>query len=455
MVTIAINATIPTSPVHTGTYSLKSTHNAAWGGMYLHHAGVNTATSTHLAFSVRVPDAGAYIQMESYGPTGNLLANVELNSYIPGGSLAANTWYDVAIPLADLSATSTTLTGIVAMRSTTGTVYWDDMQLIAAGGGTGSTTVRYVHTDHLTGSNVVTDSSGVLVETLDYYPYGSIRLDTKVGNYAGERRKFAGTEYDTSTGLNQMGARYYSGGKGRFLSEDPVFLSVGSPELKQKTGLEFVQYLSNPQQFNSYSYTFNNPLKHIDNDGNFGRAIAGGIIGSVGQVMTQYILDVNANQRDGRVGMSAMYSRTSLADYGKNLVEGFTTGATLARDPFVAGFAAGGTSLLVDYTTSGTVDPVKATKAAGTAFVANAIFSPFKVPSLNTAGSQAQPFLAEQHVVNMSLNVAVPNQVFSNPYNATLNSIAITLSVIRAQVEQIQRDMKTIRGVDDVKNNAA
>jgi RHS repeat-associated protein len=156
----------------------------------------------------------------------------------------------------------------IIMRSTTGTVYWDDMQLIAAGsGGTGSTTVRYVHTDHLTGSNVVTDSSGVLVETLDYYPYGSIRLDTKVGNYGGERRKFAGTEYDTSTGLNQMGARYYAGGKGRFLSEDPVFLSVGSPELKQKTGLELQKYLENPQTHNSYSYTANNPLKYIDKEG--------------------------------------------------------------------------------------------------------------------------------------------------------------------------------------------
>jgi hypothetical protein len=34
-----------TSPVKTGAYSLKSTHNAAGGGMYLHHAGVNIASS--------------------------------------------------------------------------------------------------------------------------------------------------------------------------------------------------------------------------------------------------------------------------------------------------------------------------------------------------------------------------------------------------------------------------
>jgi RHS repeat-associated protein len=149
-------------------------------------------------------------------------------------------------------------------------VYWDDIKLVAAGsGGTGSTTVRYLHTDHLTGSNVVTDSSGTLAETLDYYPYGEAlldTLDTKVGTYGGERRKFAGTEYDSGTALNYMGARFYAGGKGRFLSEDPVFLSVGSPELKPQTGLELQKYLENPQALNSYSYTINNPLKYVDRE---------------------------------------------------------------------------------------------------------------------------------------------------------------------------------------------
>ncbi len=34
---------------------------------------------------------------------------------------------------------------------------------------TGSTTVRYVHTDHLGGASVLTDATGTVVETLDYY----------------------------------------------------------------------------------------------------------------------------------------------------------------------------------------------------------------------------------------------------------------------------------------------
>jgi RHS repeat-associated protein len=134
----------------------------------------------------------------------------------------------------------------------------------ATGGGTGSTTMYIIHGDHLTGTNVVTDANGDVAEVADYYPYGTERISS--GSFE-EQRKFAGTEWDSSTSLNYMEARYYSGGKGRFLSEDPVFLAVGSPELKQKTGLELQKYLENPQTHNSYSYVANNPLKYVDREG--------------------------------------------------------------------------------------------------------------------------------------------------------------------------------------------
>lgn len=75
-----------------------------------------------------------------------------------------------------------------------------------------------------------------------------------------------------------MLARYYHSATGRFLSEDPAFLAVGTPNLKQLTGLELFAYLSNPQVLNAYSYTINNPLKYIDEGGEFfgepGRALA-------------------------------------------------------------------------------------------------------------------------------------------------------------------------------------
>ncbi|MCC7522579.1 RHS repeat-associated core domain-containing protein [Candidatus Uhrbacteria bacterium] len=89
--------------------------------------------------------------------------------------------------------------------------------------GTGvSSTVSSILTDHLTGSNIVTDASGAIIEASDYYPYGAIRIDDQTG--FNEQRKFAGHEYDADTGMSYMRARYYNGNFGRFVSQDPVFL---------------------------------------------------------------------------------------------------------------------------------------------------------------------------------------------------------------------------------------
>ncbi|HRH31627.1 MAG TPA: LamG domain-containing protein, partial [Candidatus Paceibacterota bacterium] len=41
----------------------------------------------------------------------------------------------------------------------------------------GTASVYYDHVDQLTGSNVVTNSGGTVEELMDYYPFGSIRLD--------------------------------------------------------------------------------------------------------------------------------------------------------------------------------------------------------------------------------------------------------------------------------------
>ena len=38
-------------------------------------------------------------------------------------------------------------------------------------------------------ANEVTDASGTVVETLDYYPYGGLRIDDKVGSYRREKTK--------------------------------------------------------------------------------------------------------------------------------------------------------------------------------------------------------------------------------------------------------------------------
>lgn len=76
--------------------------------------------------------------------------------------------------------------------------------------------------------------------------------------------------YDGDTELTYMGARYYPGDIGRFISQDPAYLAVGNDtELEEKTNLRRVDYLANPQFANSYSYTINNPINLQDKSGEF------------------------------------------------------------------------------------------------------------------------------------------------------------------------------------------
>ena len=60
-------------------------------------------------------------------------------------------------------------------------------------------------------------------------------------------------ERDNETGLDFFGARYFSSVQGRFTSVDPG--SLGK------------RHLINPQKWNRYSYTINNPLRYFDPDG--------------------------------------------------------------------------------------------------------------------------------------------------------------------------------------------
>src|SRR5215468_7741296 len=116
-------------------------------------------------------------------------------------------------------------------------------------------TTRYFLPDHLNSTNVVTDASGTVVETLDYYPYGSTRVDQTTNNFR-ENKQFVAQYSDPETNLSYLQARYYDGSKGEFLSEDPVFL--GDP--KQ-------QVLTDPQSLNSYSNGNDNPITKSDPNG--------------------------------------------------------------------------------------------------------------------------------------------------------------------------------------------
>ncbi len=78
----------------------------------------------------------------------------------------------------------------------------------------------------------------------------------------GTGSRCSGKERDAESGLDYFGARYFSGAQGRFTSPDPLSIveEANSPE-------ELAEFLSNPQQWNKYAYSLNNPLKYVDPDG--------------------------------------------------------------------------------------------------------------------------------------------------------------------------------------------
>ena len=113
--------------------------------------------------------------------------------------------------------------------------------------------------DHLGSVDVVVDSDVTdglqdsVIETTSFKPFGERRLDDRSGstlNPSTVSRGFTDHEHLDEFGLIHMNGRVYDPVVGRFLSPDP-----------------FVQYPSNSQSYNRYSYVLNNPLSNTDPSG--------------------------------------------------------------------------------------------------------------------------------------------------------------------------------------------
>jgi len=106
---------------------------------------------------------------------------------------------------------------------------------------------------------VITDKSGNVIYRRDFMPFGE-ELSEGVGTrsttlkYAasgtdGVRKRFTGYEKDAETDLDFAEARMYQNKHGRFTAVDPLMASA-SP--------------GDPQTYNRYSYTGNNPINRTD-----------------------------------------------------------------------------------------------------------------------------------------------------------------------------------------------
>jgi RHS repeat-associated protein len=120
-----------------------------------------------------------------------------------------------------------------------------------------SSTTSYIHQDHLGSTNVVTGENGNVSQTLDYYPFGAVRIDE--GNNTTDR-KYIGERLDDESDLSYLNARYYDSSRGQFISQDPVFVNLINDKRSKYVLLD-------PQLANSYSYSRNNPIGLKDDSG--------------------------------------------------------------------------------------------------------------------------------------------------------------------------------------------
>jgi len=116
-------------------------------------------------------------------------------------------------------------------------------------------TERYYHTDHLGSIIAITDQNGAVVERRSFDAWGKRRNQngtamTNAFVTSEVRHAFTGHEDLGELGLIHMNGRLYDPAIGRFISADPT-----------------VQYPTNLQNYNRYSYINNNPLSATDPSG--------------------------------------------------------------------------------------------------------------------------------------------------------------------------------------------
>jgi RHS repeat-associated protein len=127
----------------------------------------------------------------------------------------------------------------------------------------------YTHKDHLGSLETITNDLGDVVENLSFDPWGRRRNPNdwtfnKVPTLFLFDRGYTTHEHYEVFGIINMNGRCYDPWLGRMLSPD-----------------NYVQAAGYSQNYNRYSYAYNNPLKYTDPDGEWVHIVIGAAIGGV------------------------------------------------------------------------------------------------------------------------------------------------------------------------------
>ena len=233
------------------------------------------------SYSVNVSTSGTYtLQAQvAWGGTNGSLGSfhVEVDGVDKTGSMQIpdTGWAFTTVTKAGVQLTAGThLLRIVwdvnASNGLSGNIDYLNFTLTAAVSGSGS--IHWLVPDHLGTPRIILDQTGssTNVRRHDYLPFGE-ELPANTGGrapwmgYAGDgvRQQFTRKERDFETDLDYFLARYYSSKQGRFTSPDEFRNGNGESE---KRVLSYADR-SDPQSLNKYQYSFNNPLRYVDQDG--------------------------------------------------------------------------------------------------------------------------------------------------------------------------------------------